>query len=477
MRERVLSFIREHGLIQPGDRVAVAVSGGADSVALLRLLLELREDLGIVLSVAHFNHKIRGADADADEQFVAKLAAQHGLEFHHDRADVPAYAAERKLSLETAGRQLRYAWFRNLLATGTVDKIATGHTLDDQAETVLMRLIRGAGTKGLAAIHPIHTFAQKGERSGGAVVRPLLASRRRVIEQYLRSRNQPWRTDASNLDPKHLRNRVRHQLLPLLERDFNPALVEVLSELAEVARVEDRYLEQAADDTARSVLTRQPTSKGLELDIPRLQTQPLALRRRIIRAAAEHLGVALEFRHVEQVLRLATASGGSAESQLPEGWIAVRSGRELCFERRGQNQKGSYEYRLKVPGEVFVKEIGSRIKAFTTSLSPASAGYNREMLLDATVAGTELTIRNWRPGDRFWPAHTKAPKKVKELLQRMRVTDRARALWPVAAISDRIVWVRGLPPAADLLLREHSQRALVIEEVAPPDAVTGQGTR
>ncbi len=470
MRDRVLHFIREHGLIQPGDRIAVAVSGGADSVALLRLLLELRDDLGIVLSIAHFNHKIRGAEGDEDEHFVAHLATAHGLQLHREAADVPAYAAQHKLSLETAGRQLRYAWFRKLIAAGPLDKIATGHTLDDQAETILMRLIRGAGTKGLSGIHPLHMLGK------GAIVRPLLATRRHEIEVYLNSLDQPWRTDATNADPRHLRNRVRHQLLPVLERDFNPNIVEVLSEMSEVARAEDHYLDLGA---AKALASCELDPDRLTLNTGMLLSLPLALRRRLIRAAAERLGLTLEFRHVEQVLRLAAQTGGAAEAQLPDGWVALRSGRELCFVRRSQTLQRpcTYEYRLPVPGEVFIKEIGSRIKAFTMAVPQTKAGYNREMLLDASAAGRELTVRNWRPGDRFWPAHTRGPRKVKELLQRKKVTDPARALWPVAAAKDRIVWVRGFPPAADLLLSDHSRQALVIEEVAQSEAVTGQGAR
>jgi tRNA(Ile)-lysidine synthase len=468
VRDRVLHFIREHGLIQPGDRVAAAVSGGADSVALLRLLLELRDDLGLVLSIAHFNHKIRGAEGDEDENFVAHLATAHGLELYREAADVPTFAAEHKLSLETAGRQLRYAWFRKLIDAGTLDKIATGHTLDDQAETILMRLIRGAGTKGLSGIHPVHMLGK------GAIVRPLLATRRHQIEVYLSSLDQPWRTDATNADRRHLRNRVRHQLLPVLERDFNPSIVEVLSEMGEVARAEDHYLDRAAGEALGSVLTCDADPDRLTLDTGRMQELPLALRRRLIRAAAERLGLTLEFRHVEQVLRLAAQTGGAAEAQLPDGWVALRSGRELCLLRRSQTLQRpcSYEYRLPVPGEVFIKEIGSRIKAFTAAVPQAKAGYNREMLLDASAAGRELTVRNWRPGDRFWPAHTSGPKKVKDLLQRKKVTDPARALWPVAASGDRIVWVRGFPPAADLLLTDHSSHALVIEEVAQSEAFT-----
>ena len=231
--EQVRKYIAEQRLFAPGDRVAVAVSGGADSVALLRVLLELRQELGVVLSVTHFHHGIRGAEADADHEFVSRLASQHGLEFHAGFGDAPSHAREGGLSLETAARELRHRWFANLVAEGKADKIATAHTLDDQAETVLMRVIRGAGGRGLAAISPRH--------SEKALIRPFLETSRAEIELYLRTLNQSWRDDSSNRDLVHTRNRIRHELLPLLEQRFNPAIRQTLADLAEVARVEAEY--------------------------------------------------------------------------------------------------------------------------------------------------------------------------------------------------------------------------------------------
>ena len=178
VREKVLASIREHGLLKPGDRVGVAVSGGADSVAMLRALLELRGELGIVLSVLHFNHKIRGADADEDERFVQGLAGQQGLEFHGSSADVPAYAAEHKLSLEAAGREARYQFFESFFERQALDAVTTGHTMDDQAETVLMRVLRGAGTRGLGGIYPKRAVIGCGGGAVGYIVRPLLGVRR-----------------------------------------------------------------------------------------------------------------------------------------------------------------------------------------------------------------------------------------------------------------------------------------------------------
>ncbi len=321
LREPVLEYIRRHGLLKAGDRVGVAVSGGADSAALLRLLLELRGELGVVLSVAHFHHGIRGAEADADAQFVAHLAKSHNLELHSGSGDAPAHARARGASLETAARELRYQFFAKLLENGAMGKIATGHTLDDQAETVLMKALRGAGTRGLAGIHPAL-------RSG--MVRPLLGARRSEVEEYLRGLGQEWREDSTNRDRKHLRNRVRHELVPLLERDFNPDVTRVLGETAEVARGEEEYWQREVERLLPQV--SRPGDGSLELKA--LLAQPLAVQRRLVRAAVERAGAGFDFRHGEEILRLAQKTRGAVE--LPGGWRVVRGKSGLRIEQRSE---------------------------------------------------------------------------------------------------------------------------------------------
>src|SRR5215467_14134851 len=288
VKEQVLTHIRKHALLAAGERVAVAVSGGADSVALLRILLELRRELGAVLSVVHFNHKIRGAEADADEQFAADLAQKFELDLHSGSGDAPAFARERKLSLETAARELRHGWFAKLVNEGKTDKIGTAHTLDDQAETVLMRVLRGTGTRGLSGISPRQ--AQK------ALVRPLLSVKRREIEEFLKAMGQTWREDSSNQDLHHARNRVRHELLPLLERDYNPAIRQILADLAEVARGEEEYWEKELSNLkARLIRSGKPSRSGrsnsqeptLAVDLAAIKALPLALQRRLLRALGE----------------------------------------------------------------------------------------------------------------------------------------------------------------------------------------------
>jgi len=470
--EKILRYIRDYKLLAPGERVAIAISGGADSVALLRVLLELRQELGINVSVAHFHHKIRGSEADEDQQFVSSLAQRHDLAFYFGCGDAPAYSRDRNISLETAARELRHEWFAELITSGRADKIATGHTLDDQAETVLMRVLRGSGSRGLAGISPVHV--QKG------LVRPLLQTRRQELEKYLAGLNQPWREDSSNRDLRHTRNRVRHTLIPLLEREFNPAIRETLSDLAGVARAEADYWE-AECGTWMERLVRQgkPSRSGRSttgdasqvwsVDLKGFCSLPLALQRQVLRAVGGRTGREWDFQHVEEVRSLAMAGKRNKKVHLPGEFTASCTFRELQITPAGVPPRPDYEYSLPVPGEVSVSTLGSHIRArVIASDELAISGYNPALLLDRARLAPELIVRNWRAGDRFFPAHTQSPKKVKELLQTGRlgqeVSDQERKAWPVIQSGSEIVWMRGFPvPAA---YAPQSGDAVLIEEIS-----------
>ena len=484
MLDRVLSYVRHHGLMRPGDRVGVAVSGGADSVALLRLLLEARAELGIVLCVVHFNHQIRGADADADEQFVRQLARGFDLEFHCGSGDTPAYARVHKLSLEAAARALRYAFFDRLTADGTVHRVATAHTRDDQAETVLMRFLRGSGTKGLSGIYPAVRggIAASVEVPAPRIVRPLLDVSRDALRAYLGQLGQAWREDASNADVSFARNRLRHQIMPVL-RQLNPALDETLRQTAEIARAEEEFWAGQVRCLLPKLLPAGNRPSAIQLAV--LLAQPLALQRRLIRAVAEQHGLRLEFHHVEQLFCLAGArspspgapSGPSvgpmgwpsAQVELPHGWEAVRSGSELCFRRRCQTEKERREYDLSlaVPGEV---EVAGRMlrSAIATGEDLAHAGEGAratKVLLVSALAHRGLRVRNWHAGDRYWPAHTRQPRKVKELLQARHIPRERKPFWPVIMSGDEIVWLPGFAAPERFRFREGDSDALLLEEV------------
>jgi len=484
LAQTVLEYIRKHELLRAGDRVGIAVSGGADSVALLRLLLDLRKEVGIILSVVHFNHKLRGAESDEDQGFVAGLAERHKLEFHCESGEVAAYAAEKHFSVETAAREMRYRNFRQLLAQGRMNRIATGHTLDDQAETVLLKIVRGAGGRGLAGIYP---QLRKGgcqlsgqQRPNVSIVRPLLGTRRSELEVYLVTIAQSWREDKSNRDLRHMRNRVRHGILPRLERNLNPGIHLALAETAEIARAEEEYW---AKEVARVLplvwrVAPEPSDRRLDagavggtLGLPGLVDLPLALQRRVLRAASESFGLQLDFQHVEEILALTSKPNGSVV--LPRDWVVSRKKSELRFESNGDKPTDSqYEYRLSVPGSIEVRETKSRFEAVLVS-GNAGEGYNPEDLLDRTFLAPELKVRNWHPGDRFWPAHTKAAKKIKELLQERHVSGPERKLWPVIVSGTDVVWVRGF--SAPARLRNAHDRAVLLRETALKEGVGNRG--
>jgi tRNA(Ile)-lysidine synthase len=429
----VLKYIRKHDLLRAGDRVGVAVSGGADSVGLLRILLEFRQDLGVVLSVVHLNHQLRGPESKADEQFVCELAARYDLEFLSESRDVRTHAAEKKLSIETAAREVRYEFFTGLLVENHLDKIATAHTLDDQAETVLLKLTRGAGTRGLAGIYPKVGIPHKNQRS--AIVRPLLGVHRRDLEAYLKELSQVWREDSSNRDLGHTRNRIRHEILPRLQEQVNPRVRETLAEAADLARAEEEYwIEQIESLLSKAWL---PTNSGGILDMSLAQGAALAVRRRLVRAAGGSLGLHLEFNHVEEMLAL---NHDAEQTSLPGGWEAGLRKNEIEF-RRIVEGPCEYEHELTVPGTVCLREAEVIVEANLASTSVN--GGDSEQLLATEYASRGLVVRNWRAGDRFWPAHTKAPKKVKELLQDRHITGNEKKLWPVVVCGDEVVWMRG----------------------------------
>jgi tRNA(Ile)-lysidine synthase len=460
LAQRVCEYVRKESLLLPGNRVGVAVSGGADSVALLRLLLELRDELGLVLSVVHFHHQIRGHDADADQLFVAELASSHGLELHVGSGDTPQVAEAEGLSMEAAARALRYGCFAELISSSRLDKVATGHTLDDQAETVLLKLVRGAGTRGLAGIYPCVQVEAEGSAPGGGVVRPLLRFRRAELRDYLDRLGQHWREDASNTDLSYRRNRVRQQLVPLLETGFNPKIVERLGEVAEIARAEEQYWEEVV----RGVLVDQGP-----IPVASLRSLPAALQRRLVRAAAQSHGLSLSFEEVERIISLAESSSSAAKYvTLSQGWQVRRRPEGLQFLRgpRTRQIATDYEYLVSVPCEVPLEQSGAIVrieKVRVTNLRTAE-------LLSAGLLHTEAVLRNWRAGDRFWPPHAKGPKKVKELLQDRHIPIEQRRGWPVIFSGGEIVWMRGFSIPIHLQPSPNETEAILIQETAWPPA-------
>ncbi|HET7103603.1 MAG TPA: tRNA lysidine(34) synthetase TilS [Terracidiphilus sp.] len=453
-------------LLRPGLRLAVGLSGGADSVALLRVLVQRGGELGLVLHAAHLHHGLRAAEADADLDFCRDLASSLGLPFHHAQVDTAREArAQPDLgkpgeTIEEAARRLRYGWFRRLMTYGAVDAVATAHTLDDQAETVLARFLRGAWTEGLSGIHPVLGFPE------GRILRPLLGATHTQVEAYLQNLGQPWREDSTNRHLTFTRNRIRHELLPALE-SWNPRLRGHLAQMAVLARDEDAWWQAEVTRVTPHVLLEgrpvrgggRASGEGIAIDLRQFAALHPALQRRLLRHAAEQCGFAPGFDATEALRALALSGRNGQKCELAQGLRAERTHRELRLTvappAAGAEQAESMIYRIPVPGELLAPAFGLRMRIELAA--PVDPQFE--------TPPCAALLRPWRPGDRVRLRHSSGPRKVKEVLERLKVSGAARASWPVLEIGGQILWMQGVavdqPPG--LAITAHPLQAVTLE--------------
>ena len=448
---RVFESVSREALIPDGARVAVAVSGGGDSVALWGLLGELAADGRFaIVGMAHLNHQLRGETSDADARFCEGLAARSGSPCIVESIDVAGLALARQMSIEHAGHWARHRFFDRAADRLGATHVALGHTLDDQAETYLLRLLRGAGAAGLSAMRPTR----------GRIVRPLLAVRRLELREYLAARHVSFREDASNQDERVSRNRVRHDLLPYLGR-YAPRVVEALAREAEIARADDEWLDRATNESAATLV--KATETGIEVDADGLSALHPALARRVVRRVLADLSDrGSGFDHIERLRALAAGSltrvdlpGCHAERRGRVIHVVPRVGRELAPEV-GE----PFDYQLDVPGEVAVPEAGVALGAQWGQMAlPGTGQAERSEVGEARcgpavsvhVESRPLRVRNWRPGDWFRPAGLQGHrKKLQDLFVDRKVERSLRHRVPVVLDArDRVIWVVGLGVSED----------------------------
>jgi tRNA(Ile)-lysidine synthase len=492
LTSRFLGSVKKQGMLRAGERVGVGVSGGADSVALLMLLLELREKLGIVVSVAHLNHKLRAKASETDEKYVAKLAAKHGVVVHAESVNVAARAKREKANLEDAGRRARYEFFARLVAEGKVDVVAVAHTADDQAETVLAHILRGTGLAGLGGIHP----------QTESVVRPLLGIRRAELRAYLRATKQKWREDATNQDTTRMRARIRKKLLPLLEREFQAGVVDHLGSLAEFAREDEEFMELLAREHCESLARRTnvetrisvrdlllPAGKG-DFNAERAEgtekkNKTAALTRRMLRRLIEERKSGtgqITAQHIAAVLDLARHGENGKEVQLPGGVDVRRERNELVFctntqrpVRRNDSHRGAekssatnYEHKIDFSNADVVLRVPQAQCVFRLRVIdwPAKRVETSELgaVLDRDRLRLPLVLRNWRFGDKLQPAGHQKAHKLKRLLNEKRISRWERDGWPVLTSGGVLVWARGFPVAAEFAASDETQTGILIAE-------------
>jgi tRNA(Ile)-lysidine synthase len=454
--------MRRKEFFHAGQRVGVAVSGGPDSVLLLHFMRLLARDLGLTITAVHFNHHLRGAESDGDEAYVRDLAANLQVDFLRGEAEVARVARERRRNVEAVARDLRYRYFFSLIDQERLDRVATAHTANDQAETVLLRLLRGTGTRGLGGIYPV---------LDGKVVRPFLSLRRAEVMQEIAGLEIKPRVDSSNLDRRLQRNKVRMELLPLLAREFNPQIITLLKQLADLSRDDEACLERLAADRAQAWRVREGSEE--RISVRPLLDFPPALARRVLRQMLQSVRGSLRgltHAHVEALRRFAAQAQSGRIQTLPGGVLARKEFSWLVLGRsEGAAEKAEFAYRVEIPGELTVPELGCTFRFKILNRNDPGRGYNQGIPagLDPQKLPGELLLRNWRPGDSFCPLGVRRVRKLKELFREHKIPEARRKGWPVLICDGQIVWARGFPPGKLVAASDESSQVLTVEEASP----------
>lgn len=458
--------IIRHSMLQPGDRVLLGVSGGPDSTVMLSLFSDLAEEARLDLHVAHLNHGWRGARSARDAEFVRRMAFRRTLPVTVGQVK-PSTWSERKgrqSSREALARDLRMTFLLETAQQIGARRIALGHTRDDQAESFLLRLLRGSGTRGLAGIYPV---------VDGVFIRPLIDVRRKEIMACLKARRLSYRIDPTNRDTRLTRNRVRHRLLPFLRRDFNPAVVDALSHAADILRDEETYLEEIAAGTYETLVDR--TGPGVALRTARLREIPTALQRRVMRLALAEVRGDLRritLSHVEKTLQMVREARGRRSVSLPDDLLVRLEGRLLRVGAPAPGDGGSgtpcREALCPVPGEISLPSLDLRLSAQLVSPggldgSVHQAGSN-QAYLDADLLPGPLLIRPRRSGDRFVPLGAPGSRKVKSFLIDRKIPVDERGMIPLVLSGDRIAWVVGHQIDDRFKVTTNTRRILLLEK-------------
>jgi tRNA(Ile)-lysidine synthase len=450
--------VNRHGLLEKRDRVLVALSGGPDSVALLYVLLALKPEYDLTLYVAHLNHKLRGAESDGDERFTRKLASDLKLKFFSRRVDVKNQAKKRKLTIEEAARELRYGYLQEVAQKVKADKIALGHQADDQAETFLMRLIRGAGATGLSGI----------PAKRGKIIRPLIQIGREDIEDFLKAERIACREDSSNYLTDFQRNRIRLKLLPILKKQFNPKIVESLNRAADIISLQAEYVRKKSEQALRRIGTKE--EGRIALDSRKFMGQPACLRREMIRLCVSDLGGdvdKLSFELVDRAVNLARQGKSGRRVLLTKSlWFEV-GGKQLAFygERRKTPKRS-----VRLPGKQTFKDWGLRLESeilnHQSQRRLTRQGNRNVAFLDWQKLKMPFALRSRRKGDKFKPLGMKGSKSVADFLIDGKVPRHLRDRVPLLTSQHEIVWLVGHRISDQFKVTAKTKQMLKVEAIS-----------
>ncbi len=443
----VRDTIKKYSMLRPGQRVLAGVSGGPDSMAMLHVLFLLREELGVEIAVAHLNHNLRGAESRRDKEFVRGRAEAYGLEFFGRTLRAGAIKKAAAEGPQAAARQKRLAFLFEAAKKYGAARIALGHTMDDQAETMLMRFMKGSGLAGLSGMWPLR----------GLLMKPLLGVRREEVMRFIEDQDLDYIVDSSNLKDDYLRNRIRHHLLPYLQDNYNPSIIESLARTAESLRHDNEYIEAIAGHLGVVI---KKTSRKVVLDAARLQGLHQSLLIRVFLGAAGDLGRrgSLTSGHIEAFLGLVKGTRPNAAITLPRGLYVWREYGRVVMTTSPPVEAEPFDVALSVPGKTVIKGAGTITAALLES--PPRAFRPGDAYLDAAALPGPLRARSFSPGDRIHPLGMEGTKKIKEIFIDERVPLMRRTSTPIVYAGGEVLWVAGLRQSSRCSIGEDTKKVL-----------------
>jgi tRNA(Ile)-lysidine synthase len=466
---KIKKTLADHAMIEQGDSVLLAVSGGPDSIALLWGMLELRERLNIELTIAHLNHCAREAESDSDARFVKELGGKLQVDTFIEKVDVAKVQAVSKNSFQETARDIRLEFLQRIMSQTGANKIALGHTLDDQAETVLMNLLRGSGLKGMGGMNPVRS----------PYIRPLFNCSRSDVIEFLKNKKVSYCEDSSNKKTDYLRNRIRLELIPFLQKQYNPRIVENLFDASGIFRADNDCLDALEHREFDRIVLKSGDNCTLTIDLESFAVLPLALKRRLIRRVIQELKGDLRrisLVHIEDALNLFDKSQKEKRIDLPDNVEVLCRGDRVEFKRISETDSrilscdedmvSDWVKRLKIPGDTQIEKSDLTLKA--EIINPSGTGFvvdqDNQAFLDFDKTGDNILIRFFQAGDRLQPLGMKGTKKLKALFIDEKVPQEARSTIPILTTGNNdIIWVYGTRIADSFRVTSNTSKVLFIK--------------
>ena len=459
MKKLVRKTIKEHKMIDEFDKIVVGVSGGHDSMSLLYVLESLKKELGFEMVVAHINHGIRGKQADEDEEYVRNISKELNLPFYSCKVNMDDYAKEYKITSEEAGREIRYNFFRKILKDVDGTKIAVAHNRNDQAETLMMRFMRGTGIDGLRGM----------EFETREIIRPLLDIERKDIEEYCKELNVSPRIDPTNAMPIYGRNKVRIELIPYIEKTFNSAIINTLSRTSEIMKIDSDFLMIYSEEKFIESLNKSDEI-SVTLDINKINCFHESIKTRVIRRAIEELNSSLkgiEKKHIEDILKLIKSDKTGKSIDITNNIRVKTSYDNLIIEKNEQIEKLSFNYNIDIGCVKTIDELNSEIKSSVCSLKDANVDLNNNLVkcFDYDNIKSSIHIRNRQNGDKFIPSGMTGNKKLKDFFIDEKIPKEVRNKIPLVLDGENIMWVVGYRTSEKYKVSSSTKNVLVLEYI------------